>query len=146
MRKSTSGFTIVEIVTVIVIIGILASITLVLYSQSQKSSRDNTRRVQVKSIMTALQSYYNDNGEYPVCPAGANNECSAKTLLTPKLVPKYINEIPDQPNGGGYSYIRGTQLDSYGIQVKNEATPVCKAGVNIVNSWWGTTTPICPDI
>lgn len=60
-----SGFTIVELLIVIVIIGILAAITIVAYNGIQQRSRDSKRLSDVAAITKALELYYIDNGEYP---------------------------------------------------------------------------------
>ncbi len=65
MKKSSSGFTIVELLIVIVIIAILAAITIVAYNGIQGRARDNSRYADVKAIIKALELYKADNGTYP---------------------------------------------------------------------------------
>ena len=71
MKKSTSsvGFTIVELLIAIIVIGILASITLVQYNGAQSKARDTQRRADIGNITKALEQYYADNGAYPI-PTG----------------------------------------------------------------------------
>lgn len=63
--KKTAGFTIVELLIVIVIIGILAAITIVAYNGIQTRARDAARQSDMASIKTALQRYNIDNGGVP---------------------------------------------------------------------------------
>lgn len=56
------GFTIVELLIVIVVIGILAAITIVAYNGMQQRSRDTTRAQDIASIKKALLLYQVDNG------------------------------------------------------------------------------------
>lgn len=74
MRKSVSrlGFTITELLIVIVIIGILAAITLVQYNGTQGRARDAQRRTDIANITKALEQYYADNGSYPVASGTAS--------------------------------------------------------------------------
>lgn len=65
MRKSSSGFTIVELLIVIVVIAILAAITIVAYNGIQSRARDAQRAQDVKTIAKALELYYIDKGAYP---------------------------------------------------------------------------------
>jgi general secretion pathway protein G len=65
MRKSKSGFTVVELAIVIIIIGILATITIVAYRNVQARARDDKRRTDIANIAKALEVYYDDNGQYP---------------------------------------------------------------------------------
>ncbi|HET8884308.1 MAG TPA: prepilin-type N-terminal cleavage/methylation domain-containing protein [Candidatus Saccharimonadales bacterium] len=65
MYKSKSGFTIVELLIVIVIIGILAAITVVTYSGIQQRARDTARTSDMASIQKALEIYRTSNPTYP---------------------------------------------------------------------------------
>ncbi len=59
------GFTIVELLIVIVVIGILAALVLNTFSGVQKRARDSERQTDINSLSTQLEVYYNDNGGYP---------------------------------------------------------------------------------
>ena len=139
--KQQKGFTIVELLIVIVIIAILAAITIVAYNGIQQRARDAQRASSVSQIKKAVEMYKIDNGSYPQACSADNAGC-AITLLTPYLVPKYINSLPLV---AGYTqYVRGAvATDSYAILVSYEATPVCKTGDNINPGWWGGSVPIC---
>lgn len=57
----------IELLIVIAIIGILASLALVTYSGSQKQARDTKRRSDIKQYQNALEQFANqNNGLYPV--------------------------------------------------------------------------------
>lgn len=60
-----NGFTIVELLVVIVVIGILAAITIVSYSGVTAKARETKIVNIVKSYQTALQMYYTESGAYP---------------------------------------------------------------------------------
>ena len=57
-----TGFTIVELLIVIVVIGILAAITIVAYNGIQQKGRDADRRSDLAAIAKALKLYSTDNG------------------------------------------------------------------------------------
>ena len=66
MMRKIKGFTMVELLVVISIIGILASIVLVSFTSSQKQARDVQRKSDLKQYQTALESFANSNdGLYP---------------------------------------------------------------------------------
>ena len=65
MRKSSSGFTIVELLIVIVVIAILAAITIVAYNGIQSRARDAQRAQDGKTIAKALELYHIDKRAYP---------------------------------------------------------------------------------
>lgn len=63
--KHLRGFTIVEIIIVITVIGILAGIGIVSYSGMQARARDTERKADVDSMAAALETYYEQFGKYP---------------------------------------------------------------------------------
>lgn len=103
--RRQSGFTIVELLIVIVIIGILAAITIVAYNGIQQRARDSQRASDLTTLNKALELYYIDNGEYPPSPNGSTSmsanwsttaDASWQNLAT-YLVPKYISKLPSDP-------------------------------------------------
>jgi prepilin-type N-terminal cleavage/methylation domain-containing protein len=59
------GFTIVELLVVIVVIGILVTIVTINWSGAQARSRDSKRLADAKAIEAALESYRSNNTGYP---------------------------------------------------------------------------------
>lgn len=64
-QKARNGFTIVEILIVIVVIAILAAITVVAYNGIQGRARDTKRLSDVAQIQKALEVYKIEFGNYP---------------------------------------------------------------------------------
>jgi prepilin-type N-terminal cleavage/methylation domain-containing protein len=66
--RSQSGFTIVELLIVIVVIGILAALVLNTFSGVQARARDTERQTDTKALATQLEAYYNldGQGKYPI--------------------------------------------------------------------------------
>lgn len=99
------GFTIVELITTIIIISILTSITIVSYNAVQVRTRDDRREVDVSSIMDRLEDYYRKNGDYPaddtLNPSSQYpnlTDFSAAKSLMPGLSNAMLTE------DGGYSF------------------------------------------
>ncbi|HWT39711.1 MAG TPA: prepilin-type N-terminal cleavage/methylation domain-containing protein [Dongiaceae bacterium] len=61
------GFTLVELIIVVTIIGILVTIITLGLLQYQKQARDNQRLAKATAIAEGLEKYYDNNGEYPNC-------------------------------------------------------------------------------
>lgn len=64
-----SGFTIVELLIVIVVIGILAAISIVAYNGIQNRTNDTVIQQDLKNIATKLESYNAIHGQYPSGPS-----------------------------------------------------------------------------
>jgi prepilin-type N-terminal cleavage/methylation domain-containing protein len=75
MQRIKTGFTIVELIVVVAVIGVLASIVMVNYSGAQAKARDTKRISQLTSIAEAITSYrlkYNDQLTSATCAGGYN--------------------------------------------------------------------------
>jgi type II secretion system protein G len=70
--KNNRGFTIVELLIVIVVIGILAALVIVTYNGIQQKARDTERKTDIKAIQGHLEAYWADNAKYPTL-ANAND-------------------------------------------------------------------------
>ena len=65
MRKSTSGFTLVELLIVVVIIAILAAISIVAYNGVQNKAVDTAVQTDVLQNIKKMRAYYDVNGSFP---------------------------------------------------------------------------------
>ena len=68
-----SGFTIVELLIVIVIVGILSTLVIITYNSIQARTRDSARIHSIKSLQKAVEAYYIENGQYPLSANGSGN-------------------------------------------------------------------------
>jgi prepilin-type N-terminal cleavage/methylation domain-containing protein len=66
MKKTNQkGFTIIELLVVIVIIGILVALALPQLFSAQARGRDTERKNDMKNLQQKLETYFNDHGNYP---------------------------------------------------------------------------------
>lgn len=65
LRSKQAGFTLVELLVVISIIGFLATTAMVAFNNARKSSRDTIRIANVQTIQKALEMYYDEHKTYP---------------------------------------------------------------------------------
>lgn len=69
-RRSQQGFTLIELMVVIVILGILAGLIVPRIMGRPDEARQAKARLQIESIETALKLYKLDNGNYPTTEQG----------------------------------------------------------------------------
>jgi prepilin-type N-terminal cleavage/methylation domain-containing protein len=92
--NNKNGFTLIELLVVISIIGLLSSLAVVSLNSARIKARDALRKADMAQMRTALNLYYMDNNEYPVC---GNYDGSA---------PPYGATVDDTENiGGSWCYI-----------------------------------------
>ncbi|MDB5168640.1 MAG: Type secretion system protein [Candidatus Saccharibacteria bacterium] len=117
-ENNRRGFTIVELLIVIVVIGILAAITIVAYNGVQQRARDSKRTQDIAVIVKSLELYYIDNGKYPTSSgsttinAGWSTTADASWANLASQLKTYANSLPSDPVStpnvsfltGGYNY------------------------------------------
>jgi len=79
--KRISGFTIAELMVVIIVIGILTAISVVAYDRVEADARDASRESTIAVIQDGLERYYRTNGEYPSVPQITGSRNAAKDVL-----------------------------------------------------------------
>lgn len=70
LRRSRPGFTLIEILVVIVVIAILASLVAPNVFSHVGTAKDATARTQIEMLGAALDAYRLDNGRYPTTEQG----------------------------------------------------------------------------
>jgi prepilin-type N-terminal cleavage/methylation domain-containing protein len=65
MHRKEQGFTIVELLIVIVVIGILAGLVITTFTGIQQKARNTERQTDIKAIYGQVEAYYAQNGKYP---------------------------------------------------------------------------------
>ncbi|MDP4020971.1 MAG: prepilin-type N-terminal cleavage/methylation domain-containing protein [Candidatus Adlerbacteria bacterium] len=95
------GFTLVELLVVISIIGILSGIVIAGLDGARQSARDAKRIADIKNIQLSLALYYTDNGHYP-CSIYSNP--SGAACLPAFYQTTYMGQTPSGPGGSSDYY------------------------------------------
>jgi general secretion pathway protein G len=103
--KSSNGFSLIELLVVIVILGLIASIVAPNLMGKVGGAKAKTSRVQIEDLAAALELYYLDVGNYPSTEAGLAALIAAPENLKEWSGP-YLrkNRIPVDPWGSQYHY------------------------------------------
>ena len=115
--KYKIGFTLVELLVVISIIGILSAVIYASFGDARKIARDNIRKSDLKALQLALELYKAQNGRYPEACRGANKwsgnvngsyKCTSTSSGSGNqyikgLVPDFIAVLPVDPLASSYN-------------------------------------------
>lgn len=108
MRKSHSGFTLIEVMIVIVILGVLAALIVPKVMGRPDEARMAAARQDIFTIMQSLKLYKLDNRRYPTTEQGL-----AALVQKPSQAPLpqnwsaggYLERLPNDPWGQPYQYL-----------------------------------------
>lgn len=137
------GFTLVELLVVITIIGILVAGVTVNFSGGQAQARDAQRQTELRELEIAIESYRRENRRYPEGCNGADAwsgqpgtsavcSCAGELQSTAYicgLMPQFLNEIPVDtraPTGsiGGFMYITNESRSAFKLVAPVESGAV----------------------
>lgn len=112
MKKS--GFTLLELLIVIAIVGILLAVATASYLTTIKQSRDTRRKTDIEQVRQALETFRSENGIYP----------PQEGSMDQFLVPAYISHLPDDPKDNySYAYYTNPSYTEYSLCASLEIKP-----------------------
>jgi len=94
MKQKFQGFTLIEVMVVVVILGILAAIIVPKVMDRPDTARLVKAKTDIRAIESALNLYKLDNFNYPSTDEGLE-----------ALIPKYIERLANDPWGNSYLYL-----------------------------------------
>ena len=101
---SETGFTLIELMVVIVILGILASFIVPRFMEEPEKAKVAKAKIQIESLASAIKMFKLDNGFYPTTEQGL------KSLVEKPAV----GRIPDRWRDGGYLEKQKVPKDPWG--------------------------------
>lgn len=122
-----AGFTLIEMLVVVAVIGLLSSAVLVGLEDARERARDSRRIADLRAVQNGLEVFYSENQYYPRDAYDAIEE-----------------QLPNDPQGGQYKYIRKTpQSYIVGACLENNA-PAGVSGVDTSDEVGPEDSPIVP--
>jgi prepilin-type N-terminal cleavage/methylation domain-containing protein len=95
LQRKERGFTIVELLIVIVVIGILAALVITTFSGIQKKARDSERQTDINAVHGQVEAYYAQNGKYPTL-----TDLQTASFISGNLKGLDISALKDPKLGG----------------------------------------------
>lgn len=135
----TRGFTLIEIILVIAVLGILTSIVVVSYNNAQRTARNAKALNDIKAVEDLIEIYHSKNGEYPKTTDNPQSNWRAVDVLTddncengssqPDWIPG-ISTLPQSPvpsstgaDGKKGCYLYASNGTQYVVSAWNMVSP-----------------------
>ena len=110
-KRSRAGFSLVELMVVIVIIGLLASVVTIGVRGRLIQSKQKIAKVQINTFVQAVETFYTTYDRYP------SNDEGLEVLQEKdeEIGEALIRSIPDDPWGNRYEYISPGRTEPFEI-------------------------------
>ncbi|HGM4788598.1 type II secretion system major pseudopilin GspG [Stenotrophomonas maltophilia] len=135
-RARQQGFSLIEIMVVVVIIGILAALIVPRLMDRPDQARVAAARQDIAALMQALKLFKLDNGRYPSAEQGLQALVKPPQGGGAMPVTPYLDRLPNDPWGHPYQYqIPGTHGDIDVFSLGADSKPGGDAGNADIGSW-----------
>jgi type IV pilus assembly protein PilE len=139
MKNKASGFTLIELMVVVAIIGILASVAMPAYQQYVLRGKLAEAYSQLASLQLKMEQYYQDNRTYGSGAKGANT-CGIRDVLAAAGNVKYFNytiACNDQTFTAYADGVTATGTGGFSFTVDDTGT---KKTAAVPSGWTSSTT------
>ncbi|MEY4653507.1 MAG: type secretion system major pseudopilin GspG [Pseudomonadota bacterium] len=135
--KARRGFTLIELMVVLVIIGVLAALIVPNVLDRADDARVTAARTDVNNLLQALKLYRLDNQRYPTTEQGLQALVTRPTTApTPPGWRPYLDKLPQDPWGQPYQYLNpGTRGEIDVMSLGADAQPGGEGPNADIGSW-----------
>jgi type II secretory pathway pseudopilin PulG len=119
LKQKQDGFTIVELLIIIIVIGVLAGLIITSFSGFRQKERDKERQGNIKALQVAIEGYYAQNGKYP-----SLNELNDTAWRTKNIKALEADDLKD-PQGTDSKLVTAPVAKAYSYDVKADDNTAC---------------------
>lgn len=135
--RNNQGFTLIEIMMVVVIIGILLTVMINKFRGRTDQAREVAAAAHIQSIGNALDLYEMDNGFYPTSQQGLE---ALMTKPAGAPVPQnwrqpYLDRLPVDPWGTAYNYQQPGTHNQYGYDLWSSGKDAQSGTADDITNW-----------
>ena len=135
LKNNNKGFTIVELLIVIVVIGILALLVVTTYGGIQSKARDTKRTSDIGTIQTQLEAFFSQSGYYP-----SNADMNGSAWLSTNMKSLDTGALADPSNTSSKAVALVAAAKTYAYAPLNSGGTSCEANDTTCASYTLTAT------
>lgn len=136
--KNKKGFTIVELLIVIVVIGILATLVIVTFTGIQQKTRNTQRKTDINAITSHVEAFYAETGSYPTL-AQMQDDTPTTGFLAVNMKGLKLDALDDPKGVEGSGLVAATSETEYGYESAQEDGSACA----VIDTTGGDPTTNC---
>ncbi len=118
--KNKKGFTIVELLIVIVVIGILATLVIVTFTGIQQKGRNTQRKTDINAVTSHVEAFYAETGSYPTLV-----QMQTPAFIAANMKGLKVDALDDPKGAEGTGLKAATSTTEYGYTSTQEDGSAC---------------------
>ena len=126
LKNKQSGFTIIELLIVIVVIGILAGLVLTTFNGIQQKARDTERETDVKALHAQVEAFWAQKGYYPSL-TDLNDRTATTGFVAINMKGLDVGAFQDPKGVAPGTLVAAPTANAYAYAVTNAAGTTCEA-------------------
>lgn len=125
LQTKQRGFTIIELLIVIIVIGILATLVITTFSGIQRNARNRTREADINALHSQLEFYYGQNGKYPLLDEVNETGVANANWRATNMKGLDAGALSDPQDTSGGILVAAPAAGAYAYAVTADGTAAC---------------------